>query len=144
MTSKGQERAKIFKFLNKNVKNFKDFKDVMRYNGYKLNRDDFPDDPSNKNPGFGISSRYDLDKEYYLSGAIDCKITNDKLMNNLSSAVIAGPTNENNENLTTFTWDKVDKSTVSIIGLPNTYDFKWLLANAKTIRSEDIDDKFEF
>ena len=45
----------------------------MRYNGYKLNKSDFPDDPSNNNPGFGISSRYDLDKEYNLSGAIDCK-----------------------------------------------------------------------
>ena len=124
--------------------NFKDFKNVMRYNGYKLNKSDFPDDPSNNNPGFGISSRYDLDKEYNLSGAIDCKITNNNLINDLSSAVIAGPTNENNENLTTFSWDKIDKKTVSILGLPNTYDFKWILANPNTMRNNDINDNFSF
>jgi hypothetical protein len=144
LTSKGQERAKIFKFLNKNVKNFKDFKNVMRYNGFKLNRKDFPDDPSNNNPGFGISSRYDLDKEYYLSGGIDCKITNDKLVSDLSSAIISGPTNENNENLSTFSWDNVDRNTVSTIGLPNKYDFKWLLANPKNIRENNDDDNYEF
>jgi hypothetical protein len=116
----------------------------MRYNGYKLNRKDFADDPSNNNAGFGISARYDLDSEYNLSGAIDCKITNNNLIKDLSSAVIAGPTNENNENLKSFTWDKIDKSSVSIIGLPNTYDFKWILANPKTMRNDEINDNFIF
>jgi len=56
------------------VKNFKDFKNVLRYNGYKLNNSEFPDDPSYKNAGFGISSRYDLDQEFNLSGGTDCKV----------------------------------------------------------------------
>lgn len=73
-TTQGSERAKIFKKLHKDVKSFKDFKDVLRYNGFKLNRKDFPDDPSNLNPGYGISSRYDLDQEFNLSGGIDCKV----------------------------------------------------------------------
>lgn len=116
----------------------------MRYNGYKLNRSDFPDDPSNSNPGFGISARYDLDKEFYLSGGIDSKITNNLLIEELSSLIISGPTNENNENLPTFNWDKVDKSTISITGLPDKYDFKWLLANPKTMKNNEINDIYEF
>jgi len=73
-SSQGSERAKIFKKLHKNVKTLKDFKNVLRYNGFNLNRKDFSEDPSNLNPGYGISSRYDLDEEFNLSGGIDCKV----------------------------------------------------------------------
>ncbi len=51
----------------------------MRYNGYNLNNPDFPNDPSRKNAGYGISSRYDLDSEFNLSGGVDCKV---KFINN--------------------------------------------------------------
>lgn len=67
------------------------------------------------------------------------------MIKNLSSAIISGPTNENNENLKLFSWDDIDeKNKFSIDGLPNTYNFDWLLASPNTLKENTQNDKFEF
>jgi hypothetical protein len=74
-SSQGSQRRKIFKKLNTKVKDLKSFKDVLRYNGFKLNNTHFPDDPSKFYPGHAISARYDLETELNnLSGGLDCKV----------------------------------------------------------------------
>jgi hypothetical protein len=65
------------------------------------------------------------------------------MINNLSSAIISGPTNENNPNLTTFSWKQFEDK-YSIDGLPNIYNFEWLLASPSNIRNNNKNDKFEF
>jgi len=66
------------------------------------------------------------------------------MINRLSSAIISGPTNENNENLTTFRWKAAYKKDFSIDGLPESYDFPWLLANPENIKNNNKNDTFIF
>jgi len=66
------------------------------------------------------------------------------LINNLSTAIIAGPTNENNENLTIFSWDNINKKGISINGLPQTYNFNWILASPGNIINNNKNDIFKF
>lgn len=72
----GSARGKIFNKLESTVKDLNSLKDILRYNGYKQDNEDFPDDPSKTNPSVGISSRYDLEKKEFniLTGGIDCKV----------------------------------------------------------------------
>jgi hypothetical protein len=65
----------ILQNLHSYVKNLEGFKDLMMYNGYKKKTESFKDDPSQMDPGNGISSRYDLDGSgSLLSGGIDFKV----------------------------------------------------------------------
>ena len=66
------------------------------------------------------------------------------MIEKLSSAIISGPTNENNENLTTFSWKDSDSKGLSIDGLPEKYDFLWLLANPDNIKNNNKNDNFIF
>lgn len=66
------------------------------------------------------------------------------MINELSSAIISGPTNENNENLPTFSWKPSDKKELSIDGLPEKYDFPWLLANPDNLKNPNKNDTFIF
>jgi hypothetical protein len=66
------------------------------------------------------------------------------MIEKLSSAIISGPTNENNDNLTTFSWKDSDRKEFSIDGLPEKYDFPWLLANPENIKNNNKNDNFIF
>lgn len=66
------------------------------------------------------------------------------MINKLSSAIISGPTNENNENLTTFKWTAAYRKEFSIDGLPDEYNFSWLLANPENIKNNNKNDSFIF
>ena len=66
------------------------------------------------------------------------------MIQKLSSVIISGPTNENNENLPTFRWKDSDKKELSIDGLPEKYDFSWLLANPENIKNNNKNDTFIF
>ena len=144
-TFKGAQRGKIFKRMEKGVKNFRNFKNVMRYNGYKLNLQYFQDDPSNNSPGHGISSRFDLEERELnnLSGGIDCKLTNSELASKLTSVIQSGPTTENNENLPVFDWNNFKDRDQRIVGLPQKYDFSWILASPENIKF-NRKDNYEF
>lgn len=102
-----------------------------------MNRKDFPDDPSNTNPGVGISSRSDLSLFKHYSGGVDAKVSDYDHAIKLKAVAISGPTNENNPNLPTFTWKNV--SSVKHEGLPEKYDFPWVLMSPETLRGESKD-----
>lgn len=141
-------RGKIFKHLEGGVKNFTNFKNVLRYNGFKDESSEasFPDDPSRSNPGHGISARFDLeDKELNnLSGAIDCKLTNSDMIQKVTSVIVSGPTTENNPNLVPFDWDDYKDLDIRHVGLPQKYNFKWLMASPKNIKENKDNDIYEF
>ena len=138
----GAERTKIFELLYTNKTNItlKEFKNMLRYNGFKLN---VTDDPSNEEPSMGISSRYELvdhpKKKKYLTGGTDLKITNNELISQMTSIAINGPTNENNENLKTFKWSDYTDSKVEHLGLPEEYNFPYIKMSPNDIdNNEDI------
>ncbi len=155
-SSQGALRGKIFKKLQKSVKDLKSFKNVLRYNGYKLTDNNFPDDPSKTSPGHGISARFDLEQKEInnLSGGIDCKLTDGDMMKKMSTVIISGPTKDNNKNLPVFSWLKKDseyaeyvqdkKDEYRIVGLPSKYDFDWYLASPQTLQDDSVKDKFSF
>jgi hypothetical protein len=130
-----------FKTLENDVNNLESFKNVLRYNGYKLNH---PDDSSNTLPGNAIAARYDLEKGARLSGATDCKIVNLGLMNELSTLAISGPTTENNTNLIPFAWADHQGHGESIIGLPERYEFDWYKFNSRTLSDNSLSDLYKF
>jgi hypothetical protein len=145
-TYQGAKRGKIFQHLEKGIKNLLDFKNVLRYNGYKKTDSMFPNDPSQNNAGHGISARFDLGEKgnLNLSGGIDCKVINSELISNLSTLMVSGPTTENNENLKVFKWSDFDDLDIKHTGLPDKYDFKWLLASPDNIKYNKKNDLYEF
>jgi hypothetical protein len=140
-TYKGAMRGKIFKRFEPGIRNFRQFKNVMRYNGYKQKLEDFQDDPSVTSPGHGISARFDLEKfdMNNLSGGLDCKLTNSQLISNLTSIIQSGPTLENNENLPIFDWSAWGDLDLAHVGVPDKFNFPWLLENPDIIKSNKSD-----
>jgi hypothetical protein len=135
-------RARIFQHLQKDVVDLKSLKDLLRYNGYLLKK---PWDPSSIHPGEGISARYDLSHGglQNLSGGIDCKVTNHELVQELAAVAISGPTNENNENLKTFNWKDAKNSSIAKKGVPDEWDFPYLLMKPQTICCDNKNDEYE-
>jgi hypothetical protein len=139
----GSSRAKILKSLNEKVNDITSLKNILRYNGFRLNN--FPNDPSAINPGEGISARYDLDHgSKNLSGGIDCKVTNYELAKDLAAIAISGPTNENNHNLSTFDWTLSGDSQTSRVGVPLKFNFPYVLMSPKTLCCDNQSDIFSF
>jgi hypothetical protein len=129
---KGANRGKIFHKLQSKVKDMASLKYILRYNGYQLRNPEFPDDPSNNNPGAAIAARYDLAKVFKnLSGAIDCKLTNFELAMKMIAIVIAGPTFDDNPNLKPFDWDEYKSLNIAHEGLPKTFKFPWIYTSPK-------------
>jgi hypothetical protein len=139
----GSNRAKIFKAMNEQVQDLNSLKDILRYNGYKLNN--FPNDPSASNPGEGISARYDLESKTLnnLSGGIDCKVTNFELAKTLTSVAVSGPTNENNRNLIPFDWTKINKN-IKREGVPTKFNFPYILMSPATLCCDNTNDNYTF
>ena len=124
---KGAARGKIFHQLQNKVKDLKSLKSILRYNGFNNDNPQFRDDPSKKNPGSGISARYDLARVFSnLSGGIDCKLTNFKFAMDMVAIAISGPTNEDNRNLKTFDWKDYDSLKILHDGVPQRFDFPWI------------------
>lgn len=140
---RGSHRGKIFKHLQEKVSDLKSLKDLLRYNGYK--HPGFQSDPSSKNPGEGISARYDLAGFGLtnLSGGIDCKVTNYELVKDLTAVAISGPTNENNPNLTIFEWAQV-KQSIKRDGVPEKYNFPYIIMNPNTLCCDNQNDIYSF
>lgn len=134
----GSERGIIFKNLHSKVKDSKTFKDLLMYNGYMNNNPDF-DDPSNKNAAYGLSSRYDLTELATPFGGTDFKMTNLKMIKEFQLVAHNGPTIENNNNLTVFSWDEFDKSSkdsTSHLGVPSKFAFKFYVEGAQNYSTE--------
>lgn len=136
-------RGKIFNRKQDTVNDLKSLKDILRYNGFK--QKNFKGDPSRRSPGNGISARYDLDHHGLanLSGGIDCKVTDSTLIKQLSAIVVSGPSNENNPNLKTFDWKDV-KTREQHNGVPQRFDFPFVLMSPKTIEQDSPHDIMTF
>jgi len=104
----------------------------MRHNGYHNQSKDFKD-PSEKNPGAGISARNDLGSLKSFVGGVDVKLTNYELQQSLTQIVISGPTIDNNPNLKVFEWSQDKTNSIKHAGTPEKYDFPWLILNPKNI-----------
>jgi hypothetical protein len=78
-----------------------------------------------------------------ISGGVDCKFTNFDLISKMSSAIISGPSTENNPNLPIFEWTSELKS-LKHKGLPEKFDFGWYLASPENIKDNNLQDKFNF
>ena len=144
-TYEGAERKKIFDMLlsNRTSISLLEFKNILRYNGYKLNREN---DTSSKLPSTGISSRYDLgeNNRLFLTGGIDLKIVNLSLIDKMTSIVTNGPTSENNPNLKKFNWKDAEQFKVEHLGLPDVYDFPYIEMSLNNIRNISSNDVYTF
>ena len=125
----GNPRKKLFNYLFSTINNMNTFKDVLMYNGYKLKGSsiDYLKDPSYENPADGLSSRYDLSPLKSAFDGTDFKATSLSMINKMNYIAHNGPTTENNDNLTPFTWVNYNGSRVSHIGVPEKLDFEYLL-----------------
>ena len=55
------------------------------------------------------------------------------MANNFEAYAISGPTTENNPNLAPFTWKTNDNYGIIHRGVPETYDFKWILTSPNNL-----------
>lgn len=115
----------------------------MRWNGFKK-ASGFKD-PSSRDPSHGISSRSDLSRLFNLSGGVDTKVTNEDLVFKMSAVAISGPTTDNNPNLPVFEWKTADpQHLLKRVGVPEKFDFPYILVNPKTLASGNVDDVYVF
>ncbi len=69
----------ILKHFQNSIGSFKDFENLIKYNGFKDKLHTFPKDPSFFDPTVGISARGDVisNKKYaFYGGGIDYKVRN--------------------------------------------------------------------
>ncbi len=134
---KGSQRRIIANHYSPHVKDLKTLKDLLRHNGYK-NQNNW-NDPSFNQPEKAYSAR--LDFKGIPNGGIDTKIINSELMDKKTSIAISGPTTENNPNLIPF---KFTDRTYRRNGLPEEFNFPYLIMNAETLKDDSINDKYVF
>ena len=118
-------RAKIFRRNQSEIKNFDDFKNIMRYNNY------LDDEYSEGDPMLTISSRGDI-KEYYCGGAFDAKAAKISDLKGKEKKIylVGGPTY--NDKIEAFKWkeSKICEG-LSWEGLSNEAKFDWIVYTNK-------------
>jgi len=111
-------RYHLFKKYAPGIKNFDDFRYVMRLN----NVSDTGDVCS------AIASRCDLDDtEDEPSGAIDAKTTSSRLVTDHQAWIISGPTTI--VDLPPFTWSRWPQFEKKVASMPEIFDFDWVLVS---------------
>lgn len=122
----------ILNYLQKKVKNLKDFSHLIQYNGFKKRIEDFPKDPSYNDPSSGISARYDLMGGIF-NGGIDFKCVNKDLVQKNAIYVRGGPTIDSNPNLKPFNFEQVQGTLEDKYhnGIPDLWDFKPFIYSKK-------------
>jgi len=119
-------RANIFRRDQGSVKDESSFKHLMRYN-------DWQHDPySQGNPGYSISSRFDLEpgSDAQPFGGYDNKMTSYYMASSYIWHGISGPTDQEQ---TPFSWNERNGmfSHYSHQGLPSTYAFDYVTMKPK-------------
>eukprot|EP01087_Luapelamoeba_hula_P019299 TRINITY_DN6372_c0_g2_i1.p1 TRINITY_DN6372_c0_g2~~TRINITY_DN6372_c0_g2_i1.p1 ORF type:complete len:537 (+),score=65.67 TRINITY_DN6372_c0_g2_i1:23-1612(+) len=109
-------RANIFRREQGKVDDLDSFKTVLRYNHWQT------DPYSQGDPGYSISSRFDLDRIPSMNGGIDTKVTSASHVPFLAFEAINGPTYESQP---VFSWAPYEDRPHA--GLPTTYDFPFVL-----------------
>jgi len=105
-------RYHLFKKYAPGIKNFEDFKHVMRMNNFS-DTGDYCD---------AIASRCDLAPDQdYPSGAFDCKVTSSNLALDHKSWIISGPTAEN---VPPFDWN--NWPSLPMAEMPEVFNFDWV------------------
>jgi len=149
---KRSERAIAFNRIENKIKNSKDFKNALMYNGYKQNNTEnvfhIIEDPSSNDSASAISARYDLGASSTPFGGTDFKMTSSEMINDLKLIAHHGPTVENNSNLTKFSWTEYEKDNsdiVSHVGVPNELtSFPFLKLSPKDMSYDDGYAVFDF
>lgn len=112
-------RANIFRRNQTNINSIEDVQSLMRFNQYQT------DPLSEGNPGFAISSRFDLAKKDAMPfGGIDSKVTSTKLAPKAWAQ--CGPTHEGQ---TPFSWKNSAFGDWPHFDMPDTFDFPFFLMN---------------
>lgn len=113
-------RQYILSKLQSSIRNLRDFKKVLMYNGYGTVRSDIPNDPSYKDPSNGWASR-----EGKEDGSIDFKIINNELMANDAIWVYSGPVYQGNPHFKPYNISKASKKLREhSLGMPTLWNFK--------------------
>ncbi|KYQ96786.1 phospholipase B [Tieghemostelium lacteum] len=119
-------RAEIFRRDAGNIHDFKDFKDMLRYNNWQQ------DPLSLGNAGNQISSRFDLVTEDdptnpFLNpgafGGIDSKVVNYFQVDRLQVSAQSGPSHDSEK---PFRWDVKEWEGITHAGQPDVWDFDWV------------------
>jgi len=139
--SSGSNRRKIFNYFADKVVDLKSLKDLLRYNGYNT-ESDFKDDPSRDDPSESISPRNDIFGHYF--GGVDTKVSNLEMVKEISAIAVAGPTFENNPNLKPFEWPDEGVEKISRDGVPQKFDFPYILMSPRNICCDNKNDVFKF
>jgi len=108
-------RHDLFKKYAPGIKNFEDFKSVMRMNNISDTQDYCT----------AIASRCDLAPDQdYPSGAFDCKITSNEWVGQHQNWIISGPTSEN---VPPFNWK--DWPSLPMAEMPEVFNFDWVFVD---------------
>jgi len=111
-------RYHLFKKYAPGIKNFEDFKFVMRLNNVS-DTGDVCD---------AIASRCDLDSSQDAPwGAIDCKVTSSKWVTDHQAWIISSPTTS--KDLPPFTWDNWPEFDQQVASMPEIFEFDWVFLN---------------
>jgi len=104
----------LFKKYAPGIQNLEQFEYVMRLNNLS----------DTHNYCQAISSRCDLNPvTTFPWGAIDAKLTTDKLIPNHESWIISGPTSQS---VPVFSWNNWPEFSSNITGMPMTFNFDWV------------------
>lgn len=118
-------RGGIMKHFSDDVKDLESIKNLLRYNGHKQEFE-----------GEAISPRGGS------FGGTDTKVTNSELVKNVSAVAIAGPTMDN-PFLEPFEFTDSYHADLRL-GVPNKFDFEYLLMSPANIWCDKNDDVYNF
>ncbi|KAF2073649.1 hypothetical protein CYY_005034 [Polysphondylium violaceum] len=132
-------RAMIFKRDQDNVNSLEGMQAIMTYNQYQT------DPYSQGYPGNAIAARFDIessatppkpDSWFYLGihGGIDSKIISYQLLNAGLQVAYSGPTHASSQT-PPFTWIGTQWENVTRNGIPETFDFDWVVIDLPTSSS---------
>lgn len=133
-------RGKQFKMLQNNVIDITSMFQIMRYNGYKLNKS--VDDDSNNDPKTAISALYELQgltgKNNSFVGGIDTKVTDYLSVQDLQIYGINGPTGYKlNKNLPNY---KINSKLAKSLNIKEDVDYPCLKINPENMINNSTND----
>jgi len=129
-------RAMIFRRDQDNVNSLEQMQLIMTYNQYQT------DPYSQGYPGNAIAARFDIKSDatpplpsdwFYLGihGGIDSKITSSQLLNSNLVVAYSGPTHSSSQT-PPFTWIGSLWENVTRCGVPDVFDFDWVVIDLPT------------
>lgn len=78
------------------------------------------------------------------SGGVDLKVTNFELNIKMSAIAQSGPTTNENRNLPVFKWITNEHLGIKRIGVPESFDFPFILMSPATLSTDSKNDIYYF